>query len=72
MTPTSLSEKIAAKRAGRLATAPMSAQGPLKRSWSKKCAPRAAIKAFCLECLGFDRPAITQCTGYSCPLYAKP
>lgn len=34
MNPLSLDEKIAAKRAGRLVTTPISWQGILKRSWS--------------------------------------
>ena len=65
----SLGEKIAAKRAGRLATTPVSCQGHFVAAWSGKCAPRRAIKAFCLECLGFDRQAISECTGWACPLW---
>ncbi len=65
----SLGEKIAARRAGRLATAPVSWQGILKRSWSKNCSPRAAVKAFCGECQGFDRQGITDCTCWACPLW---
>ena len=30
---------------------------------------QAGIKAFCLECLGFDREAIRNCTAPACPLY---
>jgi hypothetical protein len=66
----SLDAKIAAKRAGRLATAPSSWRGVLKRSWSPKCSPRAAVKAFCGECNGFDRDAIKNCTCWACPLWA--
>jgi hypothetical protein len=29
----------------------------------------AAIKAFCLDCVGFQRSAITNCTAHACPLY---
>lgn len=65
----SLSEKIAAKRAGRIATAPESFRKLLTQSWAGKCSPRAAIKAFCGECQGFDRSAITNCTAYACPLW---
>lgn len=65
----SLSEKIALKRAGRLATTPESARGHFVAAWAGKCAPRRAIKAFCLECCGFDRSAITDCTAYACPLW---
>jgi hypothetical protein len=66
----SLDEKIAAKRAGRLATTPESAKGHFVAAWAGKCSPRRAIKAQCLECVGFDRQAITDCTGWACPLWA--
>ena len=66
----SLGEKIATKRAGRLATTPESAKGHFVAAWAGKCSPRRAIKAQCLECVGFDRQAITDCTGWACPLWA--
>jgi hypothetical protein len=65
----SLGEKIAAKRAGRLATTPESAKGHFVAAWAGKCSPRRAIKAQCLECVGFDRQAIADCTGWACPLW---
>jgi hypothetical protein len=65
----SLGEKIAAKRAGRLVTTPESAKGHFVAAWAGKCSPRRAIKAQCLECLGFDRQAVTECTGWACPLW---
>jgi hypothetical protein len=65
----SLSEKIAATRARRLATTPKSVRGHFVAAWAGKCSPRRAIKAQCLECLGFDRQAITECTGWACPLW---
>jgi hypothetical protein len=27
------------------------------------------VKAFCLECQGFDVPGIADCTGWACPLW---
>ena len=30
---------------------------------------KAAIKAFCLECVGWDRKAVASCTATACPLY---
>jgi hypothetical protein len=63
-----LSDKIAAKRAGRLATCPTSWKGILSRSWVST-SRKTAIKAFCGECIGFDRQAITDCTAYACPLW---
>jgi hypothetical protein len=65
----SLSERIAAKRAGRLATAPESAKGHFVAAWAGKCSPRRAIKAQCLECSGFDRHVITECTNWGCALW---
>jgi hypothetical protein len=66
----SLGEKIAAKRARRLATIPESAQGHFVAAWAGKCSPRRAIKAQCLECVGFDREEITDCSCWACPLWA--
>ena len=30
---------------------------------------RLAIKAFCFECMGYDRAAIRNCTAPACPLW---
>lgn len=57
----SLSDKIAAKRAGRLATMPTCYRKLFERSYAGKVSPRTAIKCFCLECVGFERAAITDC-----------
>jgi hypothetical protein len=65
----SLGEKIAAKRARRLATTPESAKGHFVAAWAGKCSPRRAIKALCLECVSFDRQAITDCLCWACPLW---
>lgn len=64
-----LSEKIAAKRARRIETAPQSFRKLLTLAMSGKCSPRAAIRAQCAECNGFDRDAIRDCTAYACPLW---
>jgi len=61
--------KATAKRAARLESAPISTQGLLARCWAGKASPRSAIKAFCLECVGFDRSAVAECTAYACPLW---
>ena len=60
--------KIEARRAGRLATAPSSWHGILKRSWTGN-SRKTAISAFCGECQGFDRAGIASCTCYACPLW---
>lgn len=59
----------AAKRAGRIETAPESFRKLLTQAMSGKCSPRQAIKAHCAECVGFDRQAITECGCYACPLW---
>jgi hypothetical protein len=40
-----------------------------ERALSGKASPRQAIKAFCLECVGYERNEITQCADTGCPLY---
>lgn len=40
-----------------------------ERALRGKASPRQAIKAFCLECVGYERNEITQCTDTGCPLY---
>jgi hypothetical protein len=52
-----------------VAEAPQSCQKALREAFSGSASPRKAIKAMCLACVGFDRVAIKNCTGYSCPLY---
>jgi len=42
----------------------------LRRVFLAQGTPRAAIKAKCLECTGYERDEITTCTGYGCPLWA--
>ena len=41
----------------------------LSRSFSGRASPRQAIKAMCLTCVGYERKAIENCTGWSCPLW---
>lgn len=50
--------------------APESAKKALTQAFSGAASPRAAIKAQCLTCMGYDREAIRGCTGFSCPLWA--
>ena len=69
LTVNSLNEKVASKRARRLATMPPRYRKLFERSWTGKASPRASLKAFCLECVGFERAAITECTAWTCPLW---
>lgn len=61
--------RIALKRAGRLATMPTASRKLFERVYAGKASPRACVKAFCQECVGFERAAITGCTAYACPLW---
>ena len=57
------------KRRRRLEACPDMYRNGLARCFAKKASPRAAIKAFCLECMGYDRAGVTECTAYACPLW---
>jgi len=35
---------------------------------SGKASPRNAIKSFCIECMGYKRSEVTDCTTIECPL----
>ena len=50
--------------------APPSVKKLLAGAFSGSGSPRQAIKAHCLVCVGFERSAIKNCTGHSCPLWA--
>lgn len=63
------SEKMASARARRLEACPESAKRLLARAHTGKCSPRAAIKAFCQECQGYDRAGIADCMAWACPLW---
>ena len=49
---------------------PISSRNTLREAFSGSASPRKAIKAMCLSCTGFEREAVRDCTGYSCPLWA--
>jgi hypothetical protein len=34
-----------------------------------EASPRRAIRAKCLECVGYARSEVTECTAYGCPLW---
>ena len=59
----------AEKQAKRLSAMPSSLRPLFVRAYAKNCSPRAAVKAFCIECQGYDRAAVTACTAYACPLW---
>ena len=52
-----------------ISEAPESAKGTLARAFSGSASPRAAIKAMCLACVGYDRKEVTNCSSFACPLW---
>jgi len=57
-----------AKIAKRLQDTPETMRRTYLRAVSGKSKP-AAIKAFCAECVGWDREEVRRCTAPACPLY---
>jgi hypothetical protein len=62
-------DRRAATVAKRLATCSPMFRPVLEKAYSGDASPKKAIKAMCLECVGYDRESIRSCTGYSCPLW---
>ena len=42
----------------------------MQKAYDGTAAPRSAIKAQCLACVGYERLMVIHCTGFSCPLWA--
>ena len=59
------------KRKQRIESTPPMSRGIMERALSGKATRAGCIKAMCLECVGFERAAITECTAYACPLWHK-
>ena len=43
--------------------------GIVRKAYEGEASPRAAIKAFCLYCTGYDRATVADCTSFACPLH---
>jgi len=54
----------------RLKQMPVSCRGIYRRAVGGRSL-RAAIDAFCQECVGYQRREITECTDLGCPLYGQ-
>jgi hypothetical protein len=63
------SDPLTAKQAGRLARMPETFRRLFARCWAGQASPRAAIKAFCAECVAFDRAAVRDCGAEACALW---
>lgn len=59
-------DKAVAARLGRISVAYRSGYA---RAAKGTASPRAAIKSFCLECVGYARKEVTLCTSVACPLW---
>ena len=53
----------------RAADAPISARQGYVRAALGETSPPHAIKAFCMECMAWDRTEVAQCTARARPLY---
>ena len=64
--------EIARKREARLEAVRRDAPRYLatfKRAYAGKSL-RAAVNAFCIECVGYDAAAVKECTAPACPLWS--
>ena len=59
---------LASCRDKRLADAPQRVRSFYKSAWSGKSRQKA-IRAFCLECVGWDYEEVERCIAPACPLY---
>ena len=55
--------------AEKAAQMPKSCRAGYLRAAKGKASPRQAIKAFCLECTGWERNEVRRCTGVACPFW---
>ena len=46
-----------------------SRMGLFRKVYHGQASPRQCIKAFCLECNGWESAAIRECTATACPLW---
>jgi hypothetical protein len=57
-----------AARAAKLAQIPRRQRPVFRRAWAGK-SRKAAMRAFCLECMGYESAEVPRCTAPTCPLY---
>jgi hypothetical protein len=55
-------------RRKRLAQIPARQRPIFLRAWAGK-SRKAAMRAFCLECVGYESAEVNRCTAPACPLY---
>ena len=52
----------------RLEAMPVTCRGVYQRAMTGK-SRGAAVKAFCLECVGWNRKSVRDCTSPACPMF---
>ena len=59
---------VGAARRERLAQIPARQRPIFRRAWRGR-SRKAAMRAFCLECMGYQSAEVNRCTAPACPLY---
>lgn len=59
---------VEAARAKRLAQIPLRQRPIFLRAW-KGQSRKSAMRAFCLECMGYQSAEVNRCTSLACTLY---
>jgi len=62
-------EGRSARIAENLANIPVASRLTYKKATNGTASPRMAIKAMCMECIGWMRVEVRDCTAVCCPLY---
>ena len=55
--------------AARVSQMPKTSVSTYLKATRGRASPRVAIKAFCMECVGWSRGEVTNCTATACPLW---
>jgi len=61
-------EQLTKRREAKLAEVPARARGMYRQAWART-SRRAAIRAHCLECMGYLAPEVRVCTSHGCALF---
>ncbi len=60
---------VSAKQAKELSQTPAMSRGLVDRAFRGVASPRQSIKARCLQCVGFVRKDVANCTAPTCALW---
>ena len=61
-------EQLTKRREAKLGEVPARARGMYRQAWART-SRRAAIRAHCLECMGYTWGEVDQCSAPGCALY---